>query len=238
MSAPYRDDLDALNARHDLLVEELAVLKKRTAELSALKEAERRLEGELDAVRRKLDERAARRSLPLLEHVRVASPCNADWDEMVGDDRVRFCAHCQKDVYNLSAMPRDEAEQMIREAAGTVCVRLYRRADGTVLTADCPVGVRRRRVRKVAAAAVGGGLLAAGAALLTGRGATTGAVEAPPPEVVSPEVAPPEAAPPKVVRNPVVHADLGDFELMGLLSPLDFHPSDAPESAAKGPAGR
>ncbi|MGK4001384.1 hypothetical protein WMF31_02080 [Sorangium sp. So ce1036] len=236
MPTPYRDDLDALNARHDLLAEELAVLKERTAELSALKEAERRVEGELDAVRRQLDERAARRSLALLERVRVASPCNADWDEMVGDDRVRFCDHCQKDVYNLSGMPRDEAEQMIREATGAVCVRLYRRADGTVLTADCPVGARRRRVRNVTAAAVGGGLLAAGAAvvdLLTVPVATVGAVEASPPEV-----APPSFAPPEVVRYPVVHADPGDTVMMGLLRPSDLPLSGAPGSAATGSAGR
>ncbi|AUX26488.1 uncharacterized protein SOCEGT47_070570 [Sorangium cellulosum] len=246
MPTPYRDDLDALNARHDLLAEELAVLKERTAELSALREAERRLEGELDAVRRQLDERAARRSLALLERVRVASPCNADWDGMVGDDRVRFCDHCQKDVYNLSGMPRDEAERMIREAAGAVCVRLYRRADGTVLTADCPVGARRRRVRQVTVAAVGGGLLAAGAALvdlLTVPVATVGAVEASPREVAPPSIAPSPVSPHsitprEVVRNPVVHADPGDTVMMGLLRPLDLPLSDAPGSAVTGSTRR
>ncbi|AUX46417.1 uncharacterized protein SOCE26_079230 [Sorangium cellulosum] len=164
MPTPYRDDLDALNARHDLLAEELAAVKQKTAELSALQQDERRIEEELEVVRRRLDGMAARRALPLLDNVRVASPCTADWEEMAGDDRVRFCGHCQKHVYNLSEMPRDEAEQFIRKAAGEACIRLYRRADGTVITADCPVGARVRRARGLALAAVGSGALVAGAA--------------------------------------------------------------------------
>jgi hypothetical protein len=82
---------------------------------------------------------------------------------MVGDDRVRFCEHCAKNVYNLSAMPRQEAEGLLFAKEGKVCVRLYKRADGTVLTNDCPVGVRRRRRRRIAALAVGSGLAAAAA---------------------------------------------------------------------------
>jgi hypothetical protein len=83
---------------------------------------------------------------------------------MIGDERVRFCAHCAKNVYNLSALPRHEAEALLLEKEGKLCVRLYKRADGTVLTSDCPVGVRRRRRRRIAALAVGGGLAAAAAA--------------------------------------------------------------------------
>ncbi|WP_437735115.1 hypothetical protein [Sorangium sp. So ce1335] len=165
MPTPYRDDVDALNARHAQLVEELAAIQERVRELSALQEAQRHLEGELETVRQKLDGIAARRGLPLLDSLRVASPCTARWEEMAGDDRVRFCRHCEKHVYNLSEMPREEAERLVRAAAGDLCVRLYQRADGTLLTADCPVGVSRRRIRNLAAAAVGGGLLAAGTAL-------------------------------------------------------------------------
>jgi hypothetical protein len=46
---------------------------------------------------------------------------------------------------------------------------MYQRKDGTVLTADCPVGVRRKRVRRVAAFAIAGGGLAALASLATTR---------------------------------------------------------------------
>ena len=75
-----------------------------------------------------------------LENLRVASPCPANWDEMYGNERKRFCASCKLNVYNLSAMTRSEAEGFLINAEGRVCVRYYRRADGTVLTQNCPVG--------------------------------------------------------------------------------------------------
>ena len=75
---------------------------------------------------------AADRSL--LDNVRVASPCSAAWDRMDGDERYRFCRECGKNVYNLSSLSRAEAEALVREKEGRLCVRFYRRRDGTVLT--------------------------------------------------------------------------------------------------------
>ncbi len=91
-----------------------------------------------------------------LDNIRVASPCPADWDQMFGDDRTRFCSDCKLNVYNLSGMTREEAESLLINAEGRVCVRFYRRADGTVLTANCPVGwaAVKRRVSGAATAAV------------------------------------------------------------------------------------
>lgn len=90
----------------------------------------------------------------LLGRVRIASPCPASWEAMEGDERVRFCRLCDLNVYNLSEMTRGEAEALVARAEGRLCARLYRRADGTVLTKDCPTGLRaaRRRVRRAAAA--------------------------------------------------------------------------------------
>src|SRR5260221_8454096 len=82
-----------------------------------------------------------------LDQVRIASPCRADWAAMQGDDRVRFCAKCGKNVYNLSAMTRPEAEALVVEKEGRMCARFYQRADGSALTSDCPVGLRIKRVR-------------------------------------------------------------------------------------------
>src|SRR5436190_6410510 len=94
-----------------------------------------------------------------LKHVRVASPCKADWDQMIGTDRMRFCGQCSLNVYNLSAMTRDEAESLIAANEGRLCVRFYRRQDGSIITQDCPVGLRAIRARvscwmKAVAAAV------------------------------------------------------------------------------------
>lgn len=81
------------------------------------------------------------RSLSLLDSVRIASPCSASWSQMKGDERVRYCEDCRLNVYNFAAMSREDGEKLIREAEGRLCGILYRRADGTVLTRDCPVGL-------------------------------------------------------------------------------------------------
>ena len=90
----------------------------------------------------------------LLDRVTVAAPCNVGWENMVGDERVRFCGQCSLNVYNLSGMTKSEAERLVAQAEGRLCVRFYRRADGTILTKDCPVGLRavRKRAARVATA--------------------------------------------------------------------------------------
>lgn len=82
-----------------------------------------------------------------LENLSIASPCTAKWSDMKGDYKARFCALCGLNVYNLSAMKRKDAEAFIAEREGRACVRFYRRADGTVLTSDCPIGLRAVRLR-------------------------------------------------------------------------------------------
>ena len=150
---------------------------------------------------------------PLLDQVRIASPCSADWDAMRGTDRARVCADCRLTVHNLSAMTADEAEALLADADGRVCARLRRRADGTVLTRDCPTGVRRERRarwgRRGVAAAVAAGAwagsvrLADDALALLDLGTTMGIV-----------------APP--MDDEWVMGDIGpidDIELMGEIAP-------------------
>lgn len=144
----YRADLDALAARHAALDAEVAAKTK-----------------ERDDVHNLLEDARAKHRLPVLDNIRVASPCNADWSQMSGDDRVRACGQCNKRVYNLSEMTRDEAQALLISLEGKLCARYFRRADGTILTKDCAVGVqRRRRIRWIAAGAAA--LLGTGAAAL------------------------------------------------------------------------
>jgi len=146
---PYRDDLAALRAREEALGREVADKKQ-----------------ELDEIRKTID------GLKPRFRLRVASPCTADWGALQGDDRVRFCGQCEKNVYNISAMTHGEAEDLIREKEGKLCVRFYQRTDGTVLTADCPWGRRRRRRRHIVmiAGAAAGLLVAAGFVSFTRMG--------------------------------------------------------------------
>jgi len=82
-------------------------------------------------------------NIDLLDNIHVAAPCRASWDAMEGDERQRFCQQCRKNVYNLSDMTRKQAIALVQEKEGhNLCVRFYRRPDGTVLTDNCPVGLR------------------------------------------------------------------------------------------------
>jgi hypothetical protein len=126
----YRDDIDALEARATALDHEVS-----------------RVTTERDRAHALLEGAKLRAKTLVLDNIRVASPCKASWDDMTGDDRVRFCGKCSKHVYNLSNMSRDEAEQVVFAAEGRLCTRFYRRADGTLLTSDCkPMGNLRRVV--------------------------------------------------------------------------------------------
>lgn len=89
-----------------------------------------------------------------LNNIRIASPCSANWDEMFGDERKRHCSECKLNVYNLSDMTQTEAENFLLNAEGRVCLQIYRRKDGTILTSDCPVGwqVFKKRVSRFATA--------------------------------------------------------------------------------------
>jgi len=74
---------------------------------------------------------------------------------MQGDDRKRFCGDCKLNVYNLSGMTRYDAEHLLRMSEGGLCIRYFKRPDGSVLTKDCPVGwaMVKQRVTIFAAAA-------------------------------------------------------------------------------------
>ncbi|NOU34567.1 MAG: hypothetical protein HOO96_42285 [Polyangiaceae bacterium] len=106
----------------------------------------------------------AARPVSRLANLRVATPCAARWDDMLGDGNARHCLSCDRPVYDVSAMGAAEAEAFLDETAGTAtCIRFHRRADGTLITADCPVGIRKRRLVVLEAAAIvcGVGLAAA-----------------------------------------------------------------------------
>jgi hypothetical protein len=83
---------------------------------------------------------------------------------MSGDEKHRFCSHCNKWVHNLSAMPEDEAERLVCESAGKMCVRFSRDSiTGATLTlnyAPKPQSSRRRALATIAS--IGAAIVAAG----------------------------------------------------------------------------
>lgn len=156
--------------------------------------------------------------------IRIASPCHMSWDEMAGDDRKRYCTGCRLHVFNISEMDVEEAAQMISDSTDRLCVRLYRRRDGSVLTQDCPVGLRaaiRRRVAAFASSvAMGIGVLTA-TLLRNGPHPTSAATEAPTEVMGTP------ALPTVVRRNPF-------RETLGEVSPMPIAPAPSSTTARMG----
>lgn len=94
----------------------------------------------------------------LLDLIQSPSPCSKNWDEMLGDELVRFCGGCEKNVYNLSAMTAREAHEFAAKNAGKVCIRYVREADGRVRTADAPLYKISGRAARLTAGVFGAAL--------------------------------------------------------------------------------
>ncbi len=73
----------------------------------------------------------------LVATARICKPCDADWNAMVGDDRVRFCGTCKKDVHDLAAITPEEGEHLLRGNAGRICIIL---AATVAMAAGCTKG--------------------------------------------------------------------------------------------------
>lgn len=59
----------------------------------------------------------------VLDQIEVKSPCSESWDEMEGNDKVRFCSHCAKSVNDISVLSRKKAEKIVRASGGNICIR-------------------------------------------------------------------------------------------------------------------
>ena len=99
----------------------------------------------------------------------IPAPCDADWDSMIGNDRVRCCEHCDLHVTNLSALTKQEAMRLVARSEGRLCVRFVRRIDGSVLSKQMPQKLHRisRRVSRLAAGAFSATLSLSSAAAQT-----------------------------------------------------------------------
>jgi hypothetical protein len=71
-----------------------------------------------------------------LETLRIPEPCSVGWENMTGDDKIRFCNQCNKQVFNLSVMTHRQAEAIIAATRGNLCARIAPRTDDNVRTAQ------------------------------------------------------------------------------------------------------
>lgn len=182
--------------------------------------------------------------------IRLDLPCQVPWDQMRGDDRVRFCTQCNLNVHNLSAMSEDEAAAFLAMRDGRVCVAYERREDGSAVFADRPTTSRRslpvmpyatptRRPRWLVPAAIAGALATAGAtaalrptatkaiATTTGGGGSTRMVAGgigPPPAVAFDPRNPTVACQPQVsdVKYVLTHDELAQALVEALPAGLEL----------------
>jgi hypothetical protein len=52
----------------------------------------------------------------------IPQPCDQDVSKMPGDEKRKFCSVCDKHVYNISALTKPQAEQLMRRPGGPPCV--------------------------------------------------------------------------------------------------------------------
>ena len=87
-----------------------------------------------------------RPELDPVDRIEIETPCSVPWDSMYGDERIRHCGNCHKNVYNVAEFSRAQALELIARHE-PVCLRIYRRPDGTVVTSDCWSRLRAARRR-------------------------------------------------------------------------------------------
>ena len=90
----------------------------------------------------------------LSHQLRITSPCSVNWDSMIGNDRVRFCEHCQTTVHNLDLTSRKQVRRLIARSEGRVCVSyLQPAAERKTISATPILHKIGRRTAKIAAGA-------------------------------------------------------------------------------------
>jgi hypothetical protein len=147
------DDRPAVSSELKELAQSTKKVARTTLDLGAIKDVVKRSFNEREA---KLAEELINKPIEAPKHFtpiekfRNAAPCGIRWDAMKGTDRARFCEKCQLQVYDFTKTEMPEAEEIIFKNEGKKNFVLYKRKDGKFLTADCPVGARRKQTVMVA----------------------------------------------------------------------------------------
>lgn len=74
-----------------------------------------------------------------IDSVSVASPCGENWDAMKGNEQIRFCSHCAKDVTNISEMSAAEARRFVLRSKGSICIRVIKDTRGRTISVERPL---------------------------------------------------------------------------------------------------
>ncbi len=70
----------------------------------------------------------------ILRRISIEKPCSASWDQMTGNDQVRFCGHCELSVTQVSKLSRAKAVKLVKQSKGRLCLRIERTPLGDIVT--------------------------------------------------------------------------------------------------------
>lgn len=91
----------------------------------------------------------------LLRSLSIKTPCSASWEEMRGNEQVRFCQHCDLNVTDVSHLTTQAAISLVLRSGGSVCLRIHRDPAGEIATPSAPQRLHTitRRASRIAAGA-------------------------------------------------------------------------------------
>ena len=72
-----------------------------------------------------------------LNRLVIRSECSATWEQMTGDGVRRFCAECEREVFDFAQMSPTRIRAHLQASRGQLCARLTRQ-DGRLVTAREP----------------------------------------------------------------------------------------------------
>lgn len=70
----------------------------------------------------------------ILRRISIEKPCSKSWEQMSGNDQVRFCGHCDLNVTDVSKLTRAKAVKLVKKSNGRLCLRIHRNPLGEVIT--------------------------------------------------------------------------------------------------------
>ncbi len=66
----------------------------------------------------------------------IEKPCPANWDDIKGDEKKRYCEHCQLHVHNLSAMTPNEQRDILFPGNTRNCISYVARANARAVDSE------------------------------------------------------------------------------------------------------
>src|SRR5262249_7467515 len=97
----------------------------------------------------------------LMRRLPLANNCEVPWDEMKGNDKVRHCASCASNVYDLSAMREVEARALVMLfASDRLCITYRTNGNDEIVSAEAARRASLLRRLSTAQAQIGASVVA------------------------------------------------------------------------------